>query len=229
MFTGIIETIGTISSASGKPGGMTLTVHLDPASRVCSSAAHVKNRGQLPVFTKPGDSIAINGVCLTVTRLSGNTISFDVSAESLSRTTLKNCRPGQSVNIERAMSADGRFDGHIVQGHIDDVGKIISIRKEGNFAVFAIESPLQLLDQIVVKGSIALDGISLTVASITGKTFTVALIPETLSRTTWGQSKVGDAVNIETDILLKAVQKQLNKIQSDKTALNEENLREMGF
>ena len=91
------------------------------------------------------------------------------------------------------MSADARFGGHIVQGHIDGIGKIISIRKQGDFAVFAIEPPAELLDQIVTKGSVALDGISLTVASITGKAFTVALIPETLSRTIWGQSKVGDA------------------------------------
>jgi riboflavin synthase len=227
MFTGIIENIGKVASISAKPGGMTLTVQLDPANpcRVCSSAAHAKN----PVFAKTGDSIAINGVCLTVSRLSGNTVSFDVSSESLNRTTLKTCRPGQPVNIERAMTADGRFGGHIVQGHIDGIGEIISIRKEGDFAVFAIEPPAELLDQIVTKGSVALDGISLTIASITGKTFTVALIPETLSRTIWAKSKIGDAVNIETDILLKAVQKQLQKIQSDKPGLTEDKLREMGF
>jgi riboflavin synthase len=230
MFTGIIETTGSIVSASAKPGGMSLTVQLD--CRVCSSAAHAKNpvftksenRGQLPVFAKSGDSIAINGVCLTVTRLSGDTITFDVSAESLSKTTLKNCRPGQSVNIERAMSADARFGGHIVQGHIDGIGKIISIRKQGDFAVFAIEPPSKLMSQIVTKGSIALDGISLTVASITGNAFTVALIPETLARTIWAKSKIGDQVNIETDILLRALQKQ-----SEKPGLTEDKLRDLGF
>jgi riboflavin synthase len=216
MFTGIIETTGTITSTSAKPGGMTLSVRLE-------------NRGQLPVFAKSGDSIAVNGTCLTVTRLSGDTITFDVSAESLSKTTLKNYHPGQSVNIERAMSADARFGGHVVQGHVDGIGKIISIRKEGNFAVFAIQPPTELMDQIVTKGSVALDGISLTVASIVGKAFTVALIPETLSRTIWAQSKVGDPVNIETDILLKAVQKQLDKIQPNKPGLTEEKLRDMGF
>jgi riboflavin synthase len=177
MFTGIIENIGKITSVSGKPGGMTLAVCL-----ACDIPKHIgtteKNRGQLPVFTKPGDSIAVNGVCLTVAGLSGDTVRFDVSAETLSRTTLKNSRAGQSVNLERAMSADARFDGHIVQGHIDGVGKIISIRKQGDFAVFAVEPPAQMLDEIVVKGSVALDGISLTVASIAGKTFTVALIPD---------------------------------------------------
>jgi len=228
MFTGIIETIGTMATASAKPGGMMLSVRLENRSPE-RKQQDLENRGQLPVFTKTGDSIAINGVCLTVTTLSGNVITFDVSAETLSKTTLKNCRPGQSVNIERAMSADARFDGHIVQGHIDGTGKIISIQKQGDFAVFAIEPPAELMDQIVTKGSIALDGISLTVASITGKTFTVALIPETLSRTIWAKSKVGDSVNIETDILLKAVQKQLHKIQSNKPGLTEEKLRELGF
>jgi len=227
MFTGIIENCGKITSTSGKAGGMTLSVQFDSANpcRVCSSAAHAKN----PLFAKTGDSIAINGVCLTVTHLSGNTATFDVSAATLNRTTLKTCRPGQSVNLERAMSADGRFDGHIVQGHIDGVGKIISIHKQGDFAVFTIQPPAQLLDQIVVKGSVALDGISLTVASITGKTFTVALIPETLSRTIWAQSKVGNTINIETDILLKAVQKQIEKIQPNNPGLSEDKLREMGF
>lgn len=238
MFTGIIETIGTITSASAKPGGMTLTVCADSTT---------KNRGQLPVstdsnrvaatersevdgrFAKPGDSISVNGACLTVTSLSGDTIHFDVSKETLSKTTLKTCRPGQSVNLERAMSADARFGGHIVQGHIDGVGKISAIQKQGDFAVFTIQPPAELIDQIVAKGSIALDGISLTVASIKDKTFTVALIPETLSRTIWGKSRVGDTVNIETDVMLKAVQKQLEKIQQGKPGLTEEKLRDLGF
>jgi riboflavin synthase len=213
MFTGIIETIGKIVSASPKPGGMTLTVQLGPAAE----------------GVKPGDSIAVNGVCLTVVELAGTAARFDVSAETLNRTTLKNNRAGQSVNLERAMSANARFGGHVVQGHIDGVGKIISIRRQGDFAVFTIEPPAQVLDEIVVKGSVALDGISLTVAAVVGKTFTVALIPETLSRTTWKQSKIGDSVNIETDILLKAVQKQREKSRPDKTTLTEEKLREMGF
>lgn len=213
MFTGIIETIGKITSVSGKAGGMKLAIQ----------------PGSTTKGIKTGDSIAVNGACLTVACLSGDTALFDVSAETLGRTTLKNSRPGQSVNLERAMPADGRFDGHIVQGHIDGVGKIISIQKQGDFAVFAVEPPAQLLDQIVVKGSVALDGISLTVASMTGKTFTVTLIPETLSRTIWGQSKVGDAVNIETDILLKAVRKQLEKIQPNQSGLTEDKLKEMGF
>jgi riboflavin synthase len=220
MFTGIIETVGKIASTSPKAGGMTLTVQL---GGICSTAA--PGCGAV----KPGDSIAVNGVCLTAVELSGSSARFDVSAETLNRTTLKNGRAGQSVNLERAMSAAARFGGHVVQGHIDGVGKITAIRKQGDFAVFAIEPPAQLLDEIVVKGSVALDGISLTVASVVGKTFTVALIPETLSRTTWKQSRVGDAVNIETDVLLKAVRKQLEKIQPDKTNLTEEKLKEMGF
>jgi riboflavin synthase len=178
---------------------------------------------------KPGDSIAVNGVCLTVVELTGSSARFDVSAETLGHSTLKNTRPGRLVNLERAMSASARFGGHIVQGHIDAVGKIVSIQKQNDFAVFTIEPPAQLLDEIVVKGSVALDGISLTVAAVVGKTFTVALIPETLSRTIWKQSKPGDAVNIETDVLLKAVRKQSEKIRPAKTDLTEEKLKEMGF
>jgi riboflavin synthase len=213
MFTGIIETVGKVLSVSPKAGGMTLKVQLGPVIE----------------DIKTGDSLSVNGVCLTVAEVSGPSVCFDVSGESLNRTTLKQIRIGQGVNLERAMAADARFGGHIVQGHIDGIGKIVSIQKQGDFAVFAIESADSLLDEIVVKGSIALDGISLTVASIVGKTFTVALIPQTLSRTIWGQSKPGNAVNIETDILLKAVRKQLEKILPSKAGLTEEKIRKTGF
>lgn len=213
MFTGIIETIGSVVSVSPKAGGMVLAVRL----------------GAVAEGTKLGDSIAVNGVCLTVTSLSGEIAQFDVSGESLSRTTLKAIRAGGRVNLERAMQAGGRFGGHVVQGHIDGVGKIASIQKQGDFAVFTIQPPKELLDEIITKGSIALDGISLTVASISGDTFTSALIPETLSRTIWGQANVGDAVNIETDILIKAVRKQLNQISPHKSTLTEDKLKEWGF
>ena len=213
MFTGIIETIGSVVSASPKAGGMTLGVRLEMVAE----------------GTKLGDSIAVNGVCLTVTALSGEIAQFDVGGESLSRTTLKTIRTGGRVNLERAMPAGGRFGGHVVQGHIDGVGKIVSIQKQGDFAVFTVEPPKELLDEIIVKGSIALDGISLTVASIAGTTFSTAIIPETLSRTLWGQSKIGDAVNIETDILIKAVRKQLEKILPNKSNLTEDKLKALGF
>lgn len=213
MFTGIIETIGSVVSTSPRAGGMTLAVRL----------------GVVADGTKLGDSIAVNGVCLTVTALSGDTAHFDVSGESLNRTTLKTIRTGGRVNLERAMPAGGRFGGHVVQGHIDGVGKMVSIQKQGDFAVFTVEPPKELLDEIIVKGSIALDGISLTVASIAGTTFSTAIIPETLSRTIWGQSKIGDPVNIETDILIKAVRKQLKKILPNKSMLTEDNLKAWGF
>jgi riboflavin synthase len=213
MFTGIIETVGKVTAVSPKAGGITLMAQFGPIAK----------------GVKTGDSIAINGVCLTITELAETSARFDVSPETLNRTTLSRIRAGQQVNLERAIAAGARFGGHIVQGHIDGVGKIISIQKQGDFAVFTIEPPAELLNEIIVKGSIALDGISLTVASIVGKTFTVALIPETLTRTTWGQSKVGDTVNIETDILLKAVRKQLEKILPSKAELTEEKLRELGF
>jgi riboflavin synthase len=213
MFTGIIEAVGNVIAASPRAGGMTLTVRL----------------GVVAGGTKPGDSIAVNGTCLTVTSLSGEIAHFDVSPESLNRTTLKAIRAGSRVNLERAMQADGRFGGHIVQGHIDGVGKIVSIQKQGDFATFTISPPTELMDEIIVKGSIALDGVSLTVASVSDSTFSLAMIPETLSRTCWGQAKVGDAVNIETDVLIKAVRKQLEKILPNKAALTEDKLKAWGF
>lgn len=213
MFTGIIESIGTVLSVVPRAGGMMLTVRLGAAAE----------------GTKLGDSIAVNGVCLTVTSLHGDTAGFDVSGESLSRSTLKHIRTGQVVNLERAMQAGARFGGHIVQGHVDGVGKIASIEKKGDFSVFTIEPPAELMVEIVVKGSVALDGISLTAASVTDKALTVALIPETLGRTTWGRSKAGDAVNIETDILVKAIRKQLENIVPAREGLTESKLRELGF
>ncbi|HML76393.1 MAG TPA: riboflavin synthase [Anaerohalosphaeraceae bacterium] len=213
MFTGIIESIGTVLSVVPRAGGMMLTVRLGAAAE----------------GTKLGDSIAVNGVCLTVTSLHGDTAGFDVSGESLSRSTLNHIRTGQIVNLERAMQAGARFGGHVVQGHVDGVGKIVSIEKKGDFSVFTIEPPAELMAEIVVKGSVALDGISLTAASVTEKALTAALIPETLVRTTWGRSKAGDAVNIETDILVKAIRKQLERIVPAHEGLTESKLRELGF
>jgi len=196
MFTGIIESTGQVAGASRRPGGMRLQVEL----------------GAVAQGIRAGDSIAVSGVCLTAAAISGTRADFDISAETLGRTTLKEVRAGAAVNLERAMAADGRFGGHIVGGHIDGVGRIISIRKEGDFATFSIEPPAEIMDEIIVKGSIALDGISLTVAAIRGRFFDVALIPQTLSRTIWGKAVPGQAVNVETDIMIKVVRKQLQKI-----------------
>jgi riboflavin synthase len=212
MFTGIIDGIDQAAGISRRSGGMSLQVEL----------------GQLAEGVRAGDSIAVNGVCLTAAALNGTKADFDVSKETLGKTTLKEIRPGAGVNLERAMAADGRFGGHIVQGHIDGVGRIAAIRKDGEFAVFTIEPPAELMDEIIVKGSIAIDGISLTVAAVRERSFDVALIPQTLSRSTWGKAVPGQAVNIETDILIKAVRKQLQKMIGP-GGLTEQRLKETGF
>jgi len=213
MFTGLIEALGTVRRAVKAAGRMTLEVDLGPS--IGPDAA-------------PGDSIAVNGVCLTVGGLNENCARFDVSGESLAKTTLKNLKPADPVNLERAMSAQGRFGGHIVQGHIDGVGAIAAIRKQGDFAVFRFSAPPQLLGQMVLKGSVAVDGVSITIAALDKTVFEAALIPTTLKQTLWHRSKVGDAVNIETDILAKIIKRQLEQMLPG-GGLTEAKLRELGF
>ncbi len=214
MFTGLIEAIGVVRRAA--PAGKQMTLHVDLGSTVGHDA-------QL------GDSIAVNGVCLTVRRLQGSCAEFDVSGESLARTTLKSLKPGSKVNLERAMSAQGRFGGHIVQGHIDGLGTIANIRKDGDFATFRITAASELLAQMVVKGSVAVDGISLTVAALDEKGFEAALIPTTLQETTWQMSRVGDVVNIEIDILVKVIRRQVEQLLPDGDTLTVEKLKALGF
>ena len=213
MFTGIIETVGTVRQISPKAGQMHLTVDI----------------GRLAQGTALGDSIAVNGVCLTVSRLDGMVATFDVSTETIRRSNLTALKPGSKVNLERAMSAQGRFGGHIVQGHVDGVGKIAAIRKQADFAEFRFEASPELLKQMVLKGSVSVDGISLTVATLDKGGFEVALIPTTLAETTWKNANVGDTVNIETDILVKIIQKQLHAILPAEKGMTLEKLREQGF
>ncbi len=178
---------------------------------------------------QPGESIAVNGVCLTVSKLAGSVGDFDVSPETVQRSTLSRLRSGDRVNLERALSSDGRFGGHFVQGHVDGIGTITAIRKQGPFAEFSVSASSDLLETMVEKGSVALDGISLTVVRIEPKSFTVSLIPTTLWATIWSQAKVGDPVNIETDILIKVIKKHLDRIVPFKGNLTEKKLKELGF
>jgi riboflavin synthase len=212
MFTGIIETVGVVRQVLPKGGQMQLVIDLNG----------------LADGTQLGDSIAVSGVCLTVCRLTGSEAAFDVSTETLAHSTLNTLRPGGKVNLERAMSAAGRFGGHIVQGHVDGLGRIAAIRKQADFATFRIQAPPELLDQMVRKGSVAVDGISLTVAALDPTGFEVALIPTTLRETTWHDAKIGDPVNLETDILIKVVKKQLEKILPADN-LTPDKLKEYGF
>ncbi len=198
MFTGIIEDIGVIANINKMAGRweISLKTALQPST------------------IKEGDSISVDGVCLTVTRLSGNIFSVDASLETLQRTTLKDKRTGQKVNLERAMSAESRFGGHLVTGHIDGVGSIAEKRKEGDSVKLVIEVSPSLSRYIVGKGSIAINGISLTVNEQRDNMFTVNIIPYTVSRTTIGEKNLRDAINIETDIIGKYVESFLTKGKS---------------
>ena len=210
MFTGIIESVCRAVSTVQQGVGIRLGIDLSQG-------------------VKFGESVAVNGVCLTVAGLKGNLAQFDVSGETLTKTTLGNLRAGASVNIERAMSANDRFGGHFVQGHIDAVGKIKKIERKGDFRQFVFEVPKEILDYIIPKGSIAIDGVSLTIADIEKDSFIAAIIPATFENTIFRNYKVGDSVNIETDIICRIVKKQLEKILPSKDGLTVEKLREMGF
>ena len=189
MFTGIVEEVGKILNSV--PGRLTVK-----ASRVLEG-------------TKIGDSIAVNGVCLTVISKTSDSFTADVMPETLRRTNLGQSL-GKNVNLERAMPCDGRFGGHIVSGHIDGTGTLESRRNEGNAVWFKINCSSELLTFIVEKGSVALDGISLTVAAVDNSSFSVSVIPHTGEETTIMQRQAGDKINIETDIVAKYVQKMLS-------------------
>jgi riboflavin synthase len=213
MFTGLIETICRVISARRSSAAMELTIDL----------------GKLANDSKVGDSIAINGVCLTIARLDGASATFDISTETLTKSTLGKLGPSSQVNVERAIKAADRFGGHFVLGHIDGTATIKQVDKHGDFADIRFSADPLLLDQMVVKGSVAVDGISLTIAGVDNNSFTVALIPETLKKTTLDKAKIGDTVNIETDIIVKMIKKQLDKLLPKEQKLTTEKLKQLGF
>lgn len=201
MFTGIIEEIGTVTAIKKSALESRLTIS---AERIFSDL-------------KTGDSVAVNGVCLTASVISGNTFTADVMNETFSRTSLATLSSGSHVNLERAMAADGRFGGHIVAGHVDGTGIIKDIRKDGNAVWFIIGASPEVLKYIVEKGSVAIDGISLTVAEVTKNNFSVSTIPHTLSQTILAEKKTGDAVNLENDIIGKYVERLMGFTKKNKT------------
>lgn len=217
MFTGIIEEIGTIKSINAN--GI--------SSQLCISANKILED------TKIGDSIAVNGVCLTVTSIKSNLFTADVMAETLRRSNLGSLIPQSKVNLERAMPANGRFGGHIVSGHIDGTGTIVETKPEGNAVWIKINCSDNLLKYIIHKGSITIDGISLTVAKVTDSDFSVSIIPHTAANTTLLQKKSGDVVNLENDVVGKYIEKLLSfqKIDEQKpqSKITEEFLRQNGF
>jgi len=213
MFTGLIQSVCLVRSAAKAADAMRLDIQL----------------GELANQAKIGDSIAINGACLTVSGIEGSTARFDVSGETLAMTTLGSLTPSVSVNVELALKPADRLGGHFVQGHIDGTATIRSIDRSGKFTNITLTAGADLLDQMIVKGSVAVDGVSLTIAAMTRDSFSIVVIPETLERTTLGTAKVGNVVNIETDIIGKIVRKQLEKILPTTQSLTVEKLKELGF
>ena len=195
MFTGIIEVVGQIVSIEDSGDFRTLRVQV----------------GAILDGIKAGDSIAVNGVCLTVRTFSSGTFTADLSRETLERTSLNALHAGTTVNLERPMRADGRFGGHIVQGHVDGVGKIRSFNRDGDNWKLQVEFPEDAARYIVHKGSIAVDGISLTVASLGTSVLEVAIIPHTFENTNLRHAKTGDTVNLEFDIIAKYVERMMHR------------------
>lgn len=213
MFTGLIEAICTIKTVRQAGNSIVLTIDLE----------------KLADEAKTGDSIAVNGICLTITQLQNNLASFDVSSETIAKSTLGKLRPASHVNIERSLKANDRFGGHFVLGHVDGTARIETINKSGEFADIKFTAGTELLKSIIIKGSIAVDGISLTIASIDPDSFSVSIIPETLKRTTLSKAKIGDLVNIETDIIIKTIKKRLDEILPKQEGLTAEKLRQLGY
>lgn len=217
MFTGIVEEAGVLKNVKHGAKSSVLTITARKALE----------------GTKLGDSICTNGVCLTVTKLGTDTFEADVMAESLRRTNLGSLRPGDSVNLERALRLCDRLGGHIVSGHVDGTGKIISQEREDNAVWVTVAAPPEILKYIIEKGSVAVDGISLTVAYVDHRVFKVSVIPHTGQETTLLRKKVGDKVNLENDLIGKYVEKLFGSRKAEtepaKEALNEDYLRKYGF
>lgn len=194
MFTGIVEDTGLVTDFYESEGVLALVVEAD-----------------LLAGMPPGGSISVDGACLTAVSIDGTRVRVEIVPETLSRTTFGQVSAGDLVNLERPMTPESLFDGHIVQGHIDGVGTVVSVENDGGSTRIALEVPHQLMRYIVEKGSIAVDGVSLTVAGITESGFEVAVIPHTLEVTTLGNLDVGDSVNLEVDVLAKYVERLLKK------------------
>lgn len=206
MFTGLVEALGTVHRLRPEGDAVLLRVEV-PESFLGDGAI--------------GGSIAINGCCLTVVAIDGLRWSFQAGTETLSRTNLGGLKPGDRVNLERSLPANGRLGGHFVQGHVDGLGKVVSISRDGEWVEMWFQVPAELTELMVSKGSVAVDGISLTLVDVEHDRFSVALIPHTLDATTLGTRNVGDAVNIETDIIGKYVRKlmgAMNRGDSRKNA-----------
>ena len=213
MFTGIVEEVGTIKNIKRGQHSAILTIQ---SKTVLEE-------------TRLGDSIAVNGICLTVTRLFPDGFSADVMHETLNRSSLARLTEGSMVNLERAMAANGRFGGHIVAGHVDGVGHIANIRKDDTAVWYTVHAGPEILRYVVEKGSITIDGISLTVAAVDGDGFSVSTIPHTVAQTNLNQRRRGDSVNLETDVVGKYIEKLLRPEPPKQNTLTKEMLLRCGF
>lgn len=212
MFTGIVERTGRISVTRAVPGGRRLRVTVGPSARQSDIGA----------------SVAVNGVCLTVAAIGDDWLEFDVITETLEKTTLGSKQTGDPVNIERSLRAGDRLDGHFVQGHADGTAKIKRIDSSPKECVIWLDPQAHLLPCIVPKGSVAIDGVSLTIAAVRDASFSVALIPTTLDLTTLSDLSAGDTVNIETDILTRTIVHHLSNL-AESGGLTIDGLRQAGF
>ena len=197
MFTGIVEAIGSVAALERR-GDLTALVVDAPG---------------VTDGVRIGDSIAINGCCLTVTAIDGSQLSFEAVLETFEKTSLGDLAPGSHLNLERAMRAGARFDGHIVQGHVDGTGRVRSLTREGDDVRLAVDCGPEIGDFLVEKGSVAIDGVSLTIVGVSDEGFDVALIPHTLKATTLGEREPGDQVNLEADVLGKYVKRYLDRVR----------------
>jgi riboflavin synthase len=196
MFTGIVEAVGSVAGVS--PRGETTRLSID-APAIASEV-------------KLGDSVSVNGGCLTVVSVQGGRLAFDAIRETLERTALGGLRAGSRVNLERAMRADARLDGHIVQGHVDETGQVRELRRRGEDVQLFVGCSRGFAELLVPKGSVAIEGVSLTVVGVEGEAFDVALIPHTLASTTLGDLRGGERVNLEADVLGKYVKRYLERV-----------------
>jgi riboflavin synthase len=196
VFTGIIEAMGKVASADARGEVIRFAI-----------AAPDGSEG-----VKLGDSVAVNGACLTVVDVAGGVLGFEAIRETLERTSLAGLQEGTRVNLERAMRADARLDGHIVQGHVDATGRVERLERDGDDVRFYVTCDADFADLLVEKGSVAIDGVSLTVVGVRDDGFDVALIPHTLAVTTLGERRPGDPVNLEADVLGKYVKKYLERV-----------------
>ncbi|MFW6457253.1 MAG: riboflavin synthase [Planctomycetota bacterium] len=213
MFTGIVQKVARVRSVHSKGSSSTLGVRLEDL------------HGDIQV----GDSVMIDGVCLTATHLNGDTWEFDVSSETLRRSTLGNLHNNSRVNVELAMQPTDRFGGHFVSGHVDGTAQIRQLSDKPGEKRLIVKADSELTDQMIMKGSVAVDGISLTIADLSSETFEVSLIPQTLETTTLSNKKVGDNVNVECDMIGKWIRKFTQSDHSDSEGLSMEQLKENGY